>query len=141
PGCLRHVRPEPCQRSAGALWPTTLHTGGQQNGVDRAGARAADRVKLHVILDQAVEHAPGEGAERAATLKGEREAPLLRIPYDHNRKLRFLRQHQIRRPALADGEVAPALPHPSGFRVPIRTSWSEWPQNQYGSPSSGPCQM
>ena len=49
---------------------------GQRDGIDGAGAGGADPGDLErLVLEQTVEHAPGEGAVRAAALERQIEAP------------------------------------------------------------------
>jgi hypothetical protein len=75
---LADARPEVLEaRSrllAPALTPALGEAGRHHDGVDRAGARAAHHVEGEVLLlEQAVEHAPGKGAEGAAALQSERQ--------------------------------------------------------------------
>ena len=54
---------------------------GEQHGVDRAGADAAHHVERHrILLQELVEHAPGESAEGAAALQRQRQRPLPGVP-------------------------------------------------------------
>ncbi len=49
--------------------------GGERHGIDGAGAGGADPGDVErLVLEQAVEHAPGEGAVRAAALERQIEA-------------------------------------------------------------------
>jgi len=81
---LADARPEVLEaRSrllAPALAPALGEAGRHHDGVDRAGARAAHHVEGEVLLEQAVEHAPGEGAEGAAALESERQPSALGLP-------------------------------------------------------------
>src|SRR6185312_4662762 len=63
-------------RARGAALDVALR---QHRGVDRAGAGAADALDAELpVLEQAVEHAPGEGAMRAATLQREIDGAQIR---------------------------------------------------------------
>jgi len=69
-----HAPPELLKPRSRLVLPAVDHACGHQHRVDRAGAGAADRVKGDVgLLQQPVEDAPGESAERAAALQGERQ--------------------------------------------------------------------
>ncbi len=70
-----HPPPEPLETRLRLRAPAVDEARGEQDGVDRAGAGAADRVEGHFrLFEQPVENAPGEGAEGAAALKAERQA-------------------------------------------------------------------
>ena len=59
-----------------AVAPADGHAVGHDGGVHGAGAGRADALELdRLLLEQAVEHAPGEGAVRAAALEGEVDGP------------------------------------------------------------------
>src|SRR5437588_12211729 len=48
----------------------------EQNGIDRSRACAADCIEVKLaLLDEPVEHAPGEGAEGAAALQRQGKLP------------------------------------------------------------------
>ena len=69
-----HPSPEALELLPRALAAAFRHAGRHQRRIDRAGARAADRVEFQVRrLQQAVEHAPGEGAVGAAALQRQRQ--------------------------------------------------------------------
>src|SRR3982750_1892384 len=55
--------------------PPGQETGCDDDGVHRAGARAAEGIKREVLLfEQAVENAPGKCSKRAASLESQRKA-------------------------------------------------------------------
>src|ERR1700686_843093 len=64
---------------------------GEHDGVDRARARAADGVENDALgLEQLIENAPSEGAERSAALECQRQQPPARPesqPLAHRRGL------------------------------------------------------
>ena len=67
---LVHRLPHVAQLRARAFAGHLAQTRGERHGVDRAGARRADPADLElVVLEQTIEHAPGEGAVRAAALE------------------------------------------------------------------------
>ena len=66
----RHPPPEVLERSAGGLAAADGHAMGEDRGVHRAGRGAGDRLDLDPgLLQQPVEHAPGQGAVRSAALQ------------------------------------------------------------------------
>ena len=71
---VAHLFPEPLEPRLGFGPSAVDEARGQDRRVDRARARAADRIERDArLLEQAVEHPPGERAERAAALQGERK--------------------------------------------------------------------
>ena len=71
---LGHTLPETAQVGPGAFAATLHQAGGQGHGVHGAGAGAADAGDLQrFVFQQAIEHAPGEGAVRSTALQGEVE--------------------------------------------------------------------
>src|SRR5581483_12437783 len=73
--------PEILERLAGTVAPVARPALQHDRGIDRAGAGAAHRLELDAtVLDQRVEHAPGEGSMRAAALQCEIDAPDLVHP-------------------------------------------------------------
>src|SRR3954451_10693418 len=71
---LAHPLPEVLELFLRSFTPALGQAAGENDGVDRPGARAADRVKVKLTLfDQPVEDSPGESAERAAALQRERK--------------------------------------------------------------------
>ena len=73
---VRDAAPEIAQRGLRTVAPADGHAVGHDGGVHGAGARRADALELdRLLLEQAVEHAPGEGAVRAAALEGEVDGP------------------------------------------------------------------
>src|SRR6185369_9418519 len=74
-GVRAELGPEVAQRLARAVAAVAHPALQQDGGVHRAGAGAAHRLELQPsVLDQGIEHAPGEGAVRAAALQGEIDA-------------------------------------------------------------------
>ena len=70
---LAHPFPEARESRLGLRAPID-HARGENHGVNRARARAADRFELDLaLIEQPIENAPGESPERAAALKGERK--------------------------------------------------------------------
>src|SRR5215203_2205844 len=79
PSRLTRPLPELAQLLAGTLGAALAPAVDEHDGVHRAGAGAGDRLDREPpVLDQLVEHAPGEGAVRAAALQRERDR-LLRL--------------------------------------------------------------
>jgi hypothetical protein len=69
-----YLLPEVVQATPGLRLAAGQKTRGKDNGVPRPGARAANGVEGEVLLfEQAVQNAPGEGSQGAATLESERE--------------------------------------------------------------------
>src|SRR5262249_21292372 len=69
-GKLRCLVPEAIECDAGARSPTVKMTLDQSTGVHRAGACAADAFDLEaIVLEETIEHAPGESTVSAATLE------------------------------------------------------------------------
>ena len=69
-----HVVPELGQRGARAVAPAGVEAADQHRRIQRTGAGAGDGGEAQTVgLEQAVEHAPGEGAVRAAALQREVE--------------------------------------------------------------------
>ena len=72
PRRLRHALPEGGERRACSFGAAIGVAVGQHGGVHGAGRGAGDAVDLEPrLFQQPVEHAPGEGAVRAAALQGE----------------------------------------------------------------------
>jgi hypothetical protein len=62
--------PEFGERAFGSLAPTLGQTVGEHGCVDRACARRADAVERDaLVLEQAIDYTPGEGAVRPAALQ------------------------------------------------------------------------
>jgi hypothetical protein len=77
---LAGADPEPVERPPGPLPAAPRVAGGGRGGVQRPGAGAADRPDDDaVVLEQAVEHAPAEGAVRAPALERETHAARPRL--------------------------------------------------------------
>src|SRR6516225_3958367 len=70
--------PKQAQPATSLLAPASQQAVGEYDRIHCAGARAGDTDDVYVrLLQQSVEHAPGEGTMRAAALQGERDfAPL-----------------------------------------------------------------
>jgi hypothetical protein len=69
---LGHGAPEGLERRLRAVDAAVFHAAGHHRRVHRAGRRAGDAVDLQPrLLDQPVEHAPGERPVRAAALQGQ----------------------------------------------------------------------
>ena len=67
---LVHGLPDAAQLGARRPPVAAEQTGRERDGVDGAGTRRADPADLELlVLEQPIEHAPGEGAVRAAALK------------------------------------------------------------------------
>ena len=67
--------PEIGKALARFLSPAAHQSVGQQHGIDRAGRGAGDAFDLEpAVFQQMIEHAPGEGAVRAAALQREIDA-------------------------------------------------------------------
>ena len=74
---LRHRLPHGPELGAGARPAALGEARRQGDGIDGAGAGGADPADVEgLVLEQAIEHAPGEGAVRAAPLERQIEAPL-----------------------------------------------------------------
>src|SRR5579883_760363 len=70
PADLGHAAPETIERGARPGGPALVEALRQDGAVHRPGARPADPFDLDpLVLEQAVEHAPGESAMRAAALE------------------------------------------------------------------------
>ena len=83
-----HPLPERFQLLAGAGDAIAGEAVGEDDRVHRAGAGARDRLDVDAaVLDQAVDHTPGEGAVGAAALK--REANRLHVGAGRQRAERF----------------------------------------------------
>ena len=78
---LADARPEVRKARSRLLTPALGEAGRHHDGVDRAGGGTAHQVEGEVLLlEQAVEHAPGKGAEGAAALESERQPAGLSLP-------------------------------------------------------------
>src|SRR5262245_19078997 len=68
--CEAGCAPETCETLARFFRSTASETVGQNDGVDRAGRRAGNSLDCQsAIIEEVIEHAPGECAERAASLQ------------------------------------------------------------------------
>ena len=66
---LGRIEPQGLARAVAAVPGPAV---GQNHGVHGAGARSGDRLEIEPsVLQQRVEHAPGEGAMRSPALQGE----------------------------------------------------------------------
>ena len=75
-GGMRDAAPEVGERPAGAVASALGKAVGQHRGVHGAGAGRGDALDVDAaVLHQLVEHAPGEGAVRAAALQREVDGP------------------------------------------------------------------
>ena len=75
---VARLAPESLEAGARVIGAAVLQAGDEQQRIDRAGTRPADGVEFDAVLEQTVEHAPGEGAERASSLKRKGQ-PLLAL--------------------------------------------------------------
>src|ERR1700712_2308563 len=76
---LAHPLPETVETTPRLRLAAGQQTGCENDRVHCAGTRAADRIKGEMLLfEQAVENAPGEGAQRASTLERQRQVPFPR---------------------------------------------------------------
>jgi hypothetical protein len=67
---VRQAAPEIVEQLSGVIPAAAAQSGRQQRRVDGAGAGPHDRRHIErLLLEQAIERAPGEGAMRAASLK------------------------------------------------------------------------
>jgi hypothetical protein len=71
--------PEAIEAPASFCLATGEQASGEDHGVDRSSAGTAHSIEADVVLfKQAVEHAPGERAQRASSLERQRETASLR---------------------------------------------------------------
>jgi hypothetical protein len=72
---LADIGPERIERPPGLFAAAAAHAVGEDRGVHGTGRGAGDRLDLEaLVLEQAVEHAPGISAVGAAALQGEVDA-------------------------------------------------------------------
>src|ERR1700712_1785765 len=67
---LADLAPEPLQAGPCFVYTAAGQPGGEQDSVHCAGAGSTHGVERRVLLQEAVEHAPGKGAERTSALQG-----------------------------------------------------------------------
>src|SRR5260370_27323605 len=79
---LADVAPEHLKRALGLLAAAAAYAVGEHRGIHGAGRGAGDRLDLEpVLVEQAIQHAPGIGTVRAAALQGEVDALDLHGPF------------------------------------------------------------
>src|SRR3954451_21744076 len=77
-GTFANAGPETLEARPCFIWATLGQPRGKQDCVDGTCAGPADRVEFEIVLlEQPVEHAPGERAKDTAALQRDRELPLV----------------------------------------------------------------
>ena len=91
-GRSRWSASRPVEMQARLRLAASDHTRRHNDRIDRTSAGTADGIDDDVVLlQQPVEHAPGEGTERASTLQGQRDVTLLPVRGSRGSAMGFIR--------------------------------------------------